>query len=353
MNRNLCPIFPVFMKIHDLLELSYYINFQPLYALKLLDGENIPEGCINKKYNKMKFTVPCHISSDILFKLFAGNGTGININNVNSIPHIIFSNDSIMIDNKIYPLNNMVLSFTVDKWYYNESLYDRYIHHFTIVSQNNIFYLINTFGGKYSYNLEILSSEEVFELIKVLLNRNADSFISLNNIWDKYFNNEYVIINNCIIKKKLDTQFQEGINFPTTYINIAPFYSELNCFDTIKKNVEDNLHLISNIVNVALQVKDGITEQQLLDKMSLIKNEGLYNKDKYNTILETFKNQTIIKFRENNPKLKVMKKYSKKIAYQIIWYATHIRYNFTEDMLIDPDIFKANILLNPPPFKEL
>jgi hypothetical protein len=283
-----CPVIPVFLKIVNLLY-TFFIANQLInnnqikdYISSFLEGHG-DRKCINPKYYSKKNTAPCHSSNNFLISIFVNNPRNsdrINISdfNINNL------------------LTGSVFTISFDRWYYDESEYDKnemYMHHMFFIKNGDIYYLIHTFGKHFTYILEELTSNELEDLITAL-NVDSDMDDRLKNvIMNRYFNYSINIINECIIRKTQPNVFTKDVNYPS--INII-LYGVANgtCFSSIFESISLKERFVIDYVNEMLQI--GTVNQKYRAK-KILKEYIWFNENKHK--LNEIKDMSIVPLFKN------------------------------------------------------
>ena len=177
-----------------------------------------------------------------------------------------------------------VFTVSINRWYYDESEYDqneKYVHHMFFIKSNNIYYLIHTFGTKFTYTLEELTLAELADLLGAI-NVNSNMDVHLKNvIMNRYFNYGVNIINDCVIRKTQPNVFTEGVNYPN--VNILDYgTSDVTCFSTIFKSISLKEDFVINYVSEILEI--GTVNQRYRAKKIL--KEYLWFKQNANILNE-------------------------------------------------------------------
>ena len=159
---------------------------------------------------------------------------------------------------------------------------EEYIHHYSILTSNNSFILIHTFGEKFDFEVFQMTKNEFIYFIDCLIIMYSDEPIkNINEIKtciNKYFNHETIIINDCITNKTNKLDILENIkNMGITITEYTKDFLITNCFTKLKFDVDLFLNkYFGQIVNMIQEGNKSIRLRKLLNEISLYK----YNNDK-------------------------------------------------------------------------
>lgn len=272
-----CDLIPMIIKYIHILSLSFIKETTGEYLMDKVIDMYIHKNLVttgNKfpSYYLEKFRFPCNMSQDLLQLIF-----GIDTHNTNKPLNIS--------DLQSYKFNNLsLITITIDIWKNKKS---DYLHHLSIITQNDIYYLIHTFGEKFGFQIDILDKYEYDCLISALVNLENpqtvnNELVKQNTIMtlNKYFNYEVMIYNNCTIRKTNDyrildnIQYSEaGTTYPISYIkvydenqfkclyndNVQTHNTEFKCICNIAYLINKHKTFIADIINKYQTDKTDIT----------------------------------------------------------------------------------------------
>lgn len=275
-----CNIIPVFFKIVNLLYIFYLanrfnnINQAKNYINEFLKGnETNIKNCVSPKYFSKKNTAPCHMSVNFLTSIF------VNDNSVEE--HLTIYNFS---PSKLE--SGSVFTISIDRWYDIENNYNKnphFIHHMFFIKNENVFYLIHTFGQHFTYTLEELTLDELEDLLDAIDSLSTMDEKLKNIIINRYFNYSTNIINECVIRKSQPNVFTNNVNYPV--VNIVSYgISDIRClskiFDSIFSNNENFI-----IDHIYMILQEGSTNQRYRAK-KILREYYWFKENQDNLMLE-------------------------------------------------------------------